>query len=63
MIQNKNNMKVDYACKGILSIIDLVYPVELLENPKSRAKKYILRKNILDLMHEIEFLEKQVKEE
>jgi hypothetical protein len=58
MNEEQKDTPVDFACRGMLCILDLIFPNDDL-NGKAKNEKYFLRKRILDYMHRIQILNEQ----
>jgi hypothetical protein len=62
MNEEKRDTKCDYTIRGMLCVLDLAYPYEMLTD-KAKSTKSFLRKRIMDYVHQIEYENSQTKEE
>jgi len=53
-IEDKRDNKKDFVIRGMLCILDLAFPNETLTD-KARNIKSMLRKRIMDAIHQIEY--------
>jgi chromosomal replication initiation ATPase DnaA len=62
MNEDRRSTRTDWIIRSMLSILDLAYPYETL-NDKAKSTKSFLRKRIMDYIHQIEYENSRTKEE